>query len=68
MILMNNIEALIWKKIMKNNNTLEFLKGFYLLSSDDQAFLRKLIKDYNAGQITDQEFSARLQERKTTAK
>lgn len=53
---------------MKNNNTLEFLKGFYLLSSDDQAFLRKLIKDYNAGQITDQEFSARLQERKTTAK
>lgn len=66
MILMNNIEALIWEKIMKNNNTLEFLKAFYLLSPDDQAFLFALIKDYNAGQITDQEFSARLQERKTT--
>lgn len=52
----------------KNNDLLEFLKAFYLLSPDDQAFLFALIKDYNAGQITDQEFSARLQERKTTAK
>ena len=66
MILMNNIEALIWEKIMKNNNTLEFLKGFYLLSPADQDFLWKLIKDYNAGQLSDQEFSDRLQERKTT--
>jgi hypothetical protein len=44
----------------------EFLNGFYLLSPADQAFLRALIEDYNAGRITDQEFSERLQERKTT--
>lgn len=48
---------------MKNNNTLEFLKGFYLLSPADQEFLWNLIKDYNSGRITDQEFSDRLQER-----
>lgn len=51
---------------MKNNNTLEFLKGFYLLSPADQEFLWNLIKDYNSGRISDQEFSDRLQERKTT--
>lgn len=44
----------------------EFLKGFYLLSPEDQEFLRKLIEDHNSGRITDQEFSERLQERKTT--
>ncbi|MDD6662121.1 MAG: hypothetical protein PUE72_10465 [Lachnospiraceae bacterium] len=43
-----------------------FLAGFYSLSASDQKFLQSLIKDYNAGRITDQEFSERLQERKTT--
>lgn len=41
-----------------------FLAGFYSLSASDQKFLQSLIKDYNAGRITDQEFSERLQERK----
>ena len=49
-----------------NKEQSEFLNEFYLLSPADQAFLRALIEDYNAGRITDQEFSERLQERKTT--
>ena len=34
-----------------NKEQSEFLNGFYLLSPADQAFLRALIEDYNAGLV-----------------
>ena len=42
-----------------------FLEGFYSLAPSDQEFLRGLLKDYRSGTITDQEFSNRLQDRKS---